>query len=339
MKKTTLFFLLLFLASSVFAGQAVVLPELNNPFLMEVEGSKMYITEGPHIYIYSLTDFKLIKKFGKQGEGPKEFRVNPFRNAGSVWIYLQPDHILVNSIGKVSYFSKDGKYISEKVAPNGVFQPMVNKKQFIAYGYIQDENEKANYVTVNIYDENFKKGKELYRQQQPFQTGREINPFDMIGPLNYAYQDKIFIKGQKGIIHVFDQKGEKLMAVTHDYEKLNVISKDKEGILNWYKTNPMTKQLYDIIKDRIKFPSYFPHIRWFTLADQKIYVLSYKKEGEKSQFYIFDIKGKFLNKIMVPFYEKDGFLFSPYAIKNGKLYQLIEDLDSEKWKLNIYSID
>jgi hypothetical protein len=42
---------------------------------------------------------------------------------------------------------------------------------------------------------------------------------------------------------------------------------------------------------------------------------------------------------MVPLAEKDERLWYPYVIKNGKLYQLIENLDEEEWELHVTEIN
>jgi hypothetical protein len=90
----------------------------------------------------------------------------------------------------------------------------------------------------------------------------------------------------------------------------------------------------------------------FIVADEKIYVLTYKKEKEKSEFVILDLKGKLLKKVFLPFNQSDEWFHyslakatsqaSPHAtftIKNGKLYQLIENEDKEIWELHITNIE
>ena len=57
----------------------------------------------------------------------------------------------------------------------------------------------------------------------------------------------------------------------------------------------------------------------------------------KNEFYIFNLKGKLLKKIMLPFAEYDEVQFSPYTINDGKLYQLIEN-DNETWELHVIKI-
>ena len=70
--------------------------------------------------IYSLEDLKLKKKFGKDGEGPKEFK----RRAN---ITLTSKYLLVNSIARVTFFTKEGEYIKEvntKTVNLGPFLPI-----------------------------------------------------------------------------------------------------------------------------------------------------------------------------------------------------------------------
>jgi hypothetical protein len=58
----------------------------------------MYVSEGFSVYIYSLTDFQLKKKFGKKGEGPREFIVQP---PVPLIINLREDNIIVTGRGKI----------------------------------------------------------------------------------------------------------------------------------------------------------------------------------------------------------------------------------------------
>lgn len=335
MKRLILCGLILFMSLFIYAKNAATLIGLEKPFFLEVDGDRMFITDGPIIYIYSLTDFTLLKKFGKEGEGPGEFKISPLTNNFSVHICLQPGQILVNSMGRISYFTRDGKYLKEiqTGAQLGVYQPLGN--DFVGAGMAQED--KTNYITVNIYDASFKKKVELYRTEMVFQMGKDIDPFAITSIVPHVYDNKVFIK-DKGDIHVFDSSGKKQYSITYQYDKIKVTKPDRENVHSWYKANPMTKDFYPIIKERLKFPDYFPDIRFYTVANQKVYVLTYKKSDGKSEFVIFDVKGKFLKKIMLPFGERDKFFFSPYIIKKDTLYQLIENDEIEEWELHITKI-
>ena len=62
--------LLLLLATLVLAAKIVPMPDIVKADIIKVDGHDLVIAQGPAISIYSLKDFKLIKKFGKEGEGP-----------------------------------------------------------------------------------------------------------------------------------------------------------------------------------------------------------------------------------------------------------------------------
>lgn len=338
MKRIVFSILVSLVAGFIFAEKVATFPQLNNPFYIIADSEQLYITDGPTINIFSLKDYKLIARFGRLGEGPQEFALIPRRSEGNVNIFVHRDYIMANSVGKVSYFSKNGKFMNERRynSLGSFFQPL--GKQFVGEGFDLVENK--NFNIRNIYDSDFKIGLELYRRESfPQPDGKSRNPFYMISPVMRVYQDRVYINDAEELkILVFDSDGKKLPIIACDYENLPVTEAEKARIINWYKTNINFKELYERWKNDLKFPKYFPAIRWFNVADDKVYVLTYKKEGEKSEFYIFDIKGTFLKKVMLPLKEKDERLWYPYTIGNGKLYQLIEDEESEMWELYIEDI-
>ncbi len=64
----------------------------------------------------------------------------------------------------------------------------------------------------------------------------------------------------------------------------------------------------------------------------------WKWENKRVEFFIFDLKGKLEKNIYIPFAFQDALRPYPAAIKNGKLYQLIEN-DEEEWELHISVIE
>jgi hypothetical protein len=73
MKKIGLTMFLFLFTNLVFASKIATFPDLLKPGRFVVDGKQIFITEGITIRIYSLEDFSLQKKFGKMGEGPREF--------------------------------------------------------------------------------------------------------------------------------------------------------------------------------------------------------------------------------------------------------------------------
>jgi len=336
MKKSIVLISVLIGATVLFGAKAAVLDGLKRPFFIKVDENRFYITDGPTVSIYSLKDHTLINRFGKEGEGPQEFKLDN-RNARGVMIALTEDKIVVNSVGRVSFFTKDGKYLGEKqTGGSGTrFQPVGDGK-YVGEGFGNENN--INYSLRHLYDPDFKRGPELYKRESFFQPKGALNAFYFFSPIVEVYQSKIFINGVDNQVYVFDNTGKKLYTITFEHEKIKIADEYKERVHEWHKTYPEMRRFYDMIKDRLTFPAYFPGIRMFNVADGKVYILTYKKKGKNSEFVVLDIKGNPLKRGFVHFAERDLRTFAPYTIKNGKLYQLVETDDNEAWELHITDI-
>lgn len=332
-----LLLLLLGVGSFLYPGKVAVLDGVVNPFsIMGVDDNQLYITDGAAVHIYSLKDYSLKKKFGRRGEGPQEFKVEPTINMGSVTLEVYPDYLLVNSLGKISFFTKGGEFIKEirSISPNGCFKVMGDR--FVGYSLLA--GNKTHYITVNIYDSTLKVVRELYREPRWINPGKDINVFGIRGALFFVSDDKILVENRQSNIVVFNGNGEKLYSIDPQIKPLKVTEKAKKRVHDFFKSLPQFKQLYAIFKDRLKFPRYFPKIRFFFVADHKIYVLSWRRKEKKSECFIYDLEGNLINKTYLPLVEDNIFLPYPFAIGNGKHYQLIENEDGEAWELHVSHI-
>jgi hypothetical protein len=162
----------------------------------------------------------------------------------------------------------------------------------------------------------------------------------MFAPLfpYYPTGDKLFIAKENDlVIEAVDKNGSKLYSITHDYEKVKVTEADKKQAMHHLKTKSQMKSMLDSIKPII-FPDYYPAIRRYFVADKNIYVFTYKKKENKRECLIFDIKGKFLKQVFLPYVLKNYKSDYPAAIKNGKLYQLFDNEETEEWELHVTEI-
>ncbi|MFC2155622.1 hypothetical protein ACFLRB_03930 [Acidobacteriota bacterium] len=332
-----LFLMVLILSGFVFPEKIALLDELTNPGAIVIEKNQVFITKGASVFIYSFEagDVSLHKKFGKAGEGPGEFIVIPTINRGCVTIDVQPGYILISSMGKVSLFSRDG-YLLKEARVNTIMGWYTGMENGFA-GLEAAQDNSGSYLKLYLYDSDFKEKKELFKIKI-WKQGKKFNPIMASRfPLVYTDDDKIFIDGYinegSGKIHVFEKTGEKSHSIVPEFERLIVTGDDKKNVLNWYKTNPRIREAYDFLKNLFLFPDYFPEIRWYTISDQKIYILTYKKEDGKSEFLVFDISGKFLKKVFLPLVELDDIQFYPFTICQKALYQLVEN-ENEAWELH-----
>ena len=329
MKKLSVLVLFFMLIQPGFANTVITLPDLVNPEKIIVDGDRFFVSEGAHVYIYNLSDFKLLKKFGKAGEGPQEFKVNPL--TGGLQMTITPDGIYVSTLNKISFFTREGGFKKEIRNPalSTFFHPVGSNH--VGLGFAQ--KDKMLFLTINLLNPNMKKIKEIYRQEHLFQQGK-FNPLGRF-PSVVTYNDKFAITGIKGIL-IFNDKGEKEITVDYTFDKLKVESHHKKEVDNFYKKDPRFKQLYGIFKDIMVFPEYFSYYQVFSKTEDKFYVQTYLRKDNKAQFIVFDWKGKPVKKTFAPLTDKNVIEPYPYSIYKGKLYQLIENLDEEEWELHIF---
>ncbi len=331
MKKVILILFLIFLVFSylVYGEKLATLPDLLKPGTIVIDEDRFYVTEQTTIFIYSLKDFKMMKKFGKAGEGPGEF-------LNFALAVPHSDHLLINSLGKVSYYTKDGVFEKELKTGGGLFnaQFLPLDEGFVGTRVTQ-ENE-IIFITVNYFDSQLKKVKELYRMKSPVQRGGKIEVLER--SMSYqTYDNKIFIVGKEGfIIDVLDHTGKPLFSINQQYQKVKFTSEDEKKFRELIKLQ--ARQQYDLFKDRLAFPDYFPEILNFFIDDNKIYVATWKWENDKIEFFIFDMKGKVLKHLFIPFVFQNALQPYPAVIKGGKLYQLIEN-DDEEWELHVTKVE
>jgi hypothetical protein len=343
--------LVIFITSSISAVQIIPLEEVNRPISINVDDACIYIVEFPCIYLYSLKDFKLVKKFGKSGEGPGEIM-----GFNSVHLYLQPDKIMLSNSFKIMYFSKQGDFLKEfKSNPSfwGAVIPAAGN--FVSLNRVSSKS--IYFQNISIYDSELKKIIDIYQGEYWFQhltqSKKNSLPLDIQFPQFHVYDNKIFLKGleEDFIINVFDASGHKLYSINREYKKIKMTEADKKRYLDYFKTSRIFGKAYDQMKPRLEFPVYFPALQTFSVADGKIYAVTYGKKNDKTEVLVLDLKGKLLKTVFLPLHQRDDELAmtlenrvsrqvtnSSFAIKNGKFYQVLENQDKESWELHIHEI-
>lgn len=313
-----------------------ILEDLLKPEILVMDKTQMYITQEASIFIYSLKDFKLIKKIGKPGEGPEEFLI--MRSFGGIFPNVQTENIIVNSFGKLSWFTKDGKFIKEMKMPTyRIVGILPFGKNFV--GIFPLKVNQKYWMVLNLYDNRLNKLKEIYRVEHVWGEGKGLRLFEY--PLLYrVYDNKFFIAMEKGfIIKVVDTEINELYIVRHNIKPVEITEEYKKETIHFFKTARNVKGLYEILKP-LRFPKYYPDIQDFYVTGNWIYVITYKtaEQRTKTECLKFNINGRFSKSVFLPL--KIDRPQPPYLhlIHEGFLYRLEEDMDANQWWIHVTEI-
>ena len=336
MKRIIILILFFLIAMGLSAEKLATLEGLMKPESISIGNGRLYILEGVTFHIYDMKTFSLIKKFGKEGEGPKEFKKSPF--GPPIIFFPFKDQLLINSMGKLSYFTQDGEYIKErKMSGFRIMHPC--GKNFLSSGTGNNADGKM-VMTIQLLDQKLEQIKELY--QSDMQVGPNARFEYPNSPFGFmAIDDKIYIgAGTEGfVIKVFDLLGKPLYQIKKEQKPIRVDQKYKDKTINWFKTNPAAKQYWEFFKDRLQFKEYYPAFAEFTVDNDLIYMFTYKQQDNRNECIVLDLKGNEITRTYLPYPERYGWDFRyPYNITNNTFYILTENIDDEEWELHSYSI-
>ena len=316
-----------------FSEVVATFPDLTKPYKFMVDGDKFYVIENQTVSIYSSKDYKLLKKFGRKGEGPMEF-------IGRLSISGKEEYLIVQGHGKISYWTKMGEFLRE-VKLTFHFHgdiAQLGKDMYVLNRYKnQTEKDNTDYNAILLYDSGFneinvidkKEGKRenlilLFKNKYYFRNSRIKNIIYVIGHA-----------GKK--INAYNEKGEKLFIINAPSEKVEISESDKKSAISYYNYK---RKGYHPAKPRshFMFEKHKPEIKNFYEFDNQLYVETWNRKNDKTKFYIFDQNGRLNKKVFLPLVMRNYKDPYPYYVDNGKLYQLVENEDEENWELRVTEV-
>ncbi len=335
MKKILVIILILLISQSVYSKVAGVLPGLMKPSSIAVGDGRLYVAQEATVLVYDLNTLKLIKKFGKQGQGPEEF---PLAFGIPLVVLVEKNHIQVDSPNRITLFTKDGEFIKVIKTKGGTFtlghQPVGD--HYVAVGFIQEDG--INYYSINLYDSELNKVKSLAKIKRSIQQTGAIKVFsDQIQVA--THEDKIYLASEQDFtVYTINTKGDILHTYKmEDYKRVKFEDKHKQLIYDTIEKNPAQRAYLDVFKQRAEFPKYFPAILNLFVMDDLINIVTWEREGEKFKFYLFDTDWKLKDQLYIGFKMQGGLASFPTTFNSGNLYQVIEN-DDEEWELHVTSI-
>lgn len=308
------------------------LPDLVDPHMMVVRHNKLFVTERSKVYVYELPD-KLIRMFGKKGEGPGEFR--EFFDQGLMVSFVD-DLLCVGSNGRVSYFREDGTFVKDKHTGGGHTYSAVGDG-FVALRWGVVDNFAYNRIILK--DQDMGLVKVLEKKKNWYQEGKNINPVDVRNPRYVIMGGRIYAESPDGAIHIFDSSGKETGVAKNVYALVEVTAQDREQYHDYYRTHKYYKERYQNLKHLIRFPRYYPPVKFFDASGGFLYVMTHVRKDGKNEVYLYDADGKYLKKVYIKMRDINRQeLYPRIRIADNRVYQLFEDDDEENWQLHITEI-
>ncbi|MCP4152463.1 MAG: hypothetical protein GY757_32290 [bacterium] len=316
--------LLLLIGGGPADAKTVPMHDVFKPHFMSADKTQLYICQRNNILIYSLKDFKIKNKFGKLGEGPKEFLSAPRANA-------QTRQLIISSPMKLSLYSKNGEYIREVKTEGFIYgEVMPLNDLYVGMGF---SFAQGNGSSITIYNSKMKKEKAVFSINPVKKRFRRFS-FTFLFRTNGK---NLFVAKSNDLnIDVFDKNLNKLNSITKKYSPPQCTKERKRVLIETFDSSPKKSPgFYERLKKQTVFPDYFPAIRDFTVADGKVYVQTYRESDEKSEFLIFDENGTYLKTVFLPGVCERLYLSAMYTIQNNKLYSIIDNVEEEMWELHV----
>ena len=324
---------LIILNSLAFTQKVAVLNDLGNPRQIFIFKNKIYIPDKFSIKVYNKKTGVFIKKFGKKGEGPGDFKFFPS-------VSIHNNQLMITTPGnRISFFNLNGDFIKIKKI-NGFETNLLSlSKNYI--GRIRKFKKiRLNYdQDIGVFDEGFKFVKSIYNAPFPGSDiivlrGNKKQDYKFVNDF-IGYQvcnNKIFIGDtRKGFyIKVYDENGRFL----YDINKKITLIKITDDQLEKFKIEWQNNSTFETaFKEKINlvFPEYIPAFKYFTVNNNRIYVQTYHTVKKKFKFHVLDLKGKEISIKYLPVYNNNNKPLYCFDYKN--YVYLEENEDDEVWEL------
>ena len=320
------------------------LKEVVNATDMEIYGEELYVLDEMVVYVYSLKDYNLLRKFGRKGHGPGEMI---YHRVTVVGMEIFQNNVYLYRMYKLVNYSKDGKLRGEKIFRFGITQvvPLENGivivKLRLANQYVAGD-EKFGTLTLLHFDSALKKSKEIFQKKYLARDVWKEMKYEIFRPnrnwiVRNSEKQLFLFDTQKGSrILTFDLEGHPTKPIFLDLPKVIIPEKFKREVLEWIKGDPYLKVFTEEWDLEILFPEYFPLMRNFFIKNNRIYCQTYIKKNNMSLFYIFNLKGECMKKIFLPSSERELIRYGTnriYDFQNNKYYYLNDNEEEETWEL------
>ncbi len=327
------------LALYAFSEHVTTPLEVVNPHCLRAADGKFFILENGTVFVYDIKTGKFLKKFGRAGEGPGETRRFPTR--GNM-LRVDDNSVYIDAKHKIVQFSFNGNIIKEYKKPwkHFVIEPLKGNWVTLNRFY---QPKKSFETKVTLCSSDLKIKKEYFTHQSNL---KDYNLFP--DAVNFSVSgDGFFIENSKKgfTIDKYSLDGTHKKTISLDVPAVPVTEKDIEFAYSEIAADPETKAqggLKNFKKSvNIHIPENFPAIRELSSNNQHLFVMTFKRKKSKSEFYFYEVNGKYLGKTFLPVETTDAFddyltgrLDRYYCFYKSHYFYFKENTEDETWEIH-----
>ena len=289
MKRCLWGILFVMIPASLSARQAAVLPGLQKPHQIVVEGNDLYVFDEPDysLHVYTLSPLAPGLTLGRKGDGPYDFKHLPF-------VFVRPESLVCTDFTKIIWFSRKGEVL--KTMPFSALKDfdLSSEMLLVPAGdrFLRITADHAQLKRrVHLLDSTFAAIKMLYEGPFVWMEGSRTDyRTDTV-----ASGGLVFVADTlKGFyISVFDGNGTLLRTIDR--------SADVEEV-------PGRARLHQ-----------------FCVSDGRIYATTYRKVDGKTEMIVLDMEGRILKRLYLPLAsirpQRGCLRYDLFTVSRGKLYR------------------
>lgn len=194
---------------------------------------------------------------------------------------------------------------------------------------------------LNLYDSGLRPLREILRVANPVSADdRSIRV--LTTSLQFrVHEGEIYAWGHTPdlVIEVFDEEGDLVRSLRPQYDRVPVGEEIKGMVLQSYAANPGFADRMDELRERIVFPTHLPAIWDCYLDGERIYVLTYERQGWEFKMLVFDRDGNPLGSTLLPLRLSPANTPYPAAVYQGRWHQVVKNRETGAWELNVLPIE
>ena len=250
---------------------------------------------------------KLISTVGKKGQGPGEYE----RPSGMQ--FTSNKELLIRSIGRLSYFTLDGKYLRQFSKMTWDVSPIPDRKgRFIGLSFSPTTERGVFNNQLMIFSEDYSPLKEIAGYKGQMRADTEMQPIFPKRILYAMLKNGNIVWGinQSYVLNITDEEGSLLRQFTREYDPIAISDEEKKATLarmnrlapggNW------------------EFPENYPPM-YNIITDDENHIIIQTYEHFRSpyrKYEIFSVDGKYVADFVL----KNNLAYW----KNNKIYCITE---------------